>query len=103
MELLFVFLGGAIFGTIARYTLPHRDEHGSVLVPAIGAVVASVVWVALTWLGWAWDGGWIWWVSLGASVIAVVVADLAIGRHRVQTDAALLTKLTGSTATATAH
>ncbi|MET0783473.1 MAG: hypothetical protein ABWY53_04025, partial [Leifsonia flava] len=79
MELLFVFLGGAIFGTIARYTLPHRDEHGSVLVPAIGAVVASVVWVALTWLGWAWDGGWIWWVSLGASVVAVIVADLAIG------------------------
>lgn len=100
MELLFVFLGGAILGAIARYSLPHRDEHGSVLVPAVGAVVAMVVWVALTWLGWAWDGGWIWWASLGAAAVAVVAFDLLIGRHRVQTDAALLTKLTGTAAVA---
>jgi uncharacterized membrane protein YeaQ/YmgE (transglycosylase-associated protein family) len=100
MEILFVFLGGAILGLIARYSLPHRDEHGAVLIPAIGAVVATVVWVALTWLGWAWDGGWIWWASLGAAAIAVVVSDLVIGRSRVQADAALLAKLVGSTAVA---
>jgi len=67
MELLFVVLGGAILGLAARYSLPRRHTYGSALVPAVGAGVAAVVWVALTWLGWAWDGGWIWVVSLVAA------------------------------------
>ena len=41
MELLFVALGGAILGLGARYLLPGRHTHGSVLVPAIGVIAAS--------------------------------------------------------------
>jgi hypothetical protein len=93
MELLFVVLGGAIIGAIARYSLPHRDQHGSVLVPAIGAAVAAVVWVVLTWFGWAWDGGWIWWASLGAATLVAFAVDWFLGRHRVAADAALLERL----------
>ncbi|MET0974993.1 MAG: hypothetical protein ABWX82_04935 [Leifsonia sp.] len=96
MEILFVFLGGAILGLIARYALPHRDTHGAILVPAIGAAVALIVWVSLTWLGWAWDGGWIWWVSLGAAAVVSVVSDLVIGRTRQRSDAALLASLTAA-------
>jgi hypothetical protein len=86
MELLFITLGGVILGLGARYLLPNRDRHGVVLIPAIGAAVSAVVWVGLTWLGWAWDGGWIWAVTLAITAIVVVVADLAIGRGRKQHD-----------------
>jgi uncharacterized membrane protein YeaQ/YmgE (transglycosylase-associated protein family) len=100
MEILFVFIGGAILGAIARYTLPHRDEHGAVLVPAVGAVAATIVWVALTWLGWAWDGGWIWWASLIAAAVSAVAFDLLVGRRRVHEDAVLLERLTTTAAAA---
>lgn len=83
-------LGGAILGLVARYSLPHRSTHGSVLVPAIGTAVAMVAWVVLTWLGWAWDGGWIWWVSLGAALVVAVAADIWLGRQRVEHDQRML-------------
>ncbi|WP_066040351.1 hypothetical protein [Herbiconiux solani] len=87
MELLFITLGGIILGLLARYLLPNRDRHGAALIPAIGAAVSAVVWVGLTWLGWAWDGGWIWVVSLVVTAIVVVAADILIGRTRKTHDA----------------
>jgi hypothetical protein len=93
MELLFVALGGAILGLAARYLLPRRHTHGVVLVPAVGTAVAAVVWVALTWLGWAWDGGWIWVVSLAASALASVAASWFVGRARERSDAELFERL----------
>lgn len=90
MELLFIALGGAVLGIAARYALPGRLTHGAVLVPAIGTMVASVVWVALTWLGLAWDGGWIWGVTLGVTALASVAADLALVRTRTAGDERML-------------
>ncbi|MBC7441055.1 MAG: hypothetical protein H7311_00765 [Ramlibacter sp.] len=90
MELLFVALGGAVLGIVARYALPARQTHGSVLVPAIGTMVVAVVWVALTWLGWAWDQGWIWGVTLGAAALASVTADLLVSRSRTRGDGRML-------------
>ncbi|MFC6355043.1 hypothetical protein [Luethyella okanaganae] len=94
MELLFVTLGGAILGIGARYVLPHSSEHGVTLIPAVGAAVAAIVWVGLTWLGWKWDGGWIWWVSLMVAAGASVAVDLLIGRARSAADARRLAILT---------
>ncbi|MDJ0378423.1 hypothetical protein [Cryobacterium sp. PH31-L1] len=102
MELLFVALFGAVIGLAARYFLPGRSTQGSVLVPAIGTVAASAVWVGLTWLGWDWAGGWIWWVSLGAAAAASVVLNLVISRRRIHADQRMLQSLakTGSPDTA---
>jgi hypothetical protein len=86
VELLFITLFGVILGLAARYTLPHRPLHGSALVPALGGIVAAVVWVALTWAGLAWDGGVIWVATLLLTAAAVVVADLALGRARARRD-----------------
>jgi hypothetical protein len=93
MELLFVTLGGAILGLAARYALPRRHTYGVALVPAIGAAVAAVVWVGLTWLGWAWDGGWIWVVSLVASALVAAASAYLIGPRRERSDAALFERL----------
>jgi hypothetical protein len=93
MELLFITLGGAILGLIARYTLPHRDNHGVALVPAIGAAIAAVLWVGLTWAGLPWDGGWIWVITLVATGAAVAVLDPIIGRNRGRADNTRLSAL----------
>ncbi|MDJ0348983.1 hypothetical protein [Cryobacterium sp. PH29-G1] len=93
MELLFVALFGAVIGLAARYFLPGRSTQGSVLVPAIGTAAASLVWVALTWLGWNWAGGWIWWLSLGTSAVASVVLNLVISRRRIHADQRMLQRL----------
>ena len=90
MELLFVSIGGVLLGLAARYSLPHRHLHGAVLVPALGGVLAAVLWVALTWAGLPWDGGLIWVLALALTAIAVVVADLALGRARARRDDASL-------------
>ncbi|MBC7763695.1 MAG: hypothetical protein H7201_18270 [Candidatus Saccharibacteria bacterium] len=93
MELLFVTLGGIVLGLAARYGLPKRDTHGVLLVPAIGAIAASVVWAALTWMGWKFDGGWSWVASLAAAGIVAALASALLGRQRRASDAELLTKL----------
>ncbi|MGK9146590.1 hypothetical protein KXS11_03035 [Plantibacter flavus] len=93
MELLFVVLGGAILGLAVRYSLPGRDQHGAALVPAIATLVAAVVWVALTWAGMAWDGGWIWVAAFAASAVVAVVADLVLVRVRTASDDAMLARL----------
>lgn len=93
MELLFVTLGGAILGMAARYSAPHRDTHGAMLVPAIGAVVAAAVWAALTWAGLKFDGGWIWVVSLLAAAIVAAVSGIGLGRTRTKRDSQLLATL----------
>lgn len=94
MELLFVFIAGAIIGLLARYCLPGRHTHGSMLVPALGAAFACALWAVLTWSGLAWNGGWIWWITILGTVLVTVVVDLALGRSRQRADAERLATLT---------
>lgn len=93
MELLFVCLAGALIGLLARYGMPGRELHGSVLIPAIGTGTAALVWVALTLLGMPWDGGWIWTITLVATPLIVAAANLIIAHRRREDDALLLETL----------
>lgn len=90
MELLFVALGGTLLGLAARYLLPGRPTMGVVLIPVVGTLVASAVWVGLTWLGWKWDAPGIWWLSLGVAAAASVVAQLVLARRRTEGDSTML-------------
>ena len=94
MELLFVALAGAILGLGARYLLPHRHTHGAVLIPALGVMVASTLWVILTWAGMKWNGGWIWWITLLSTAAVVVIVDVLLGRIRTLNDERMLARLT---------
>ena len=98
MELLFVLVIAAGIGTVLRYVLPSRGTYGLFLLPAISTVVTAVVWVALLWVGWTFDGTWIWVVSLVASGVAALVAGLVLPRRRVASDARLLSQLSGGKA-----
>jgi hypothetical protein len=93
MELLFVTLISFCIGLGARYALPGRDTYGVALIPSISAVVTAVVWVGLTWLGWKFDGGWIWAVSLVAAGVVSLVLALAVPPARRNNDERLLQQL----------
>jgi cyanate permease len=93
MELLFVTLISFIIGLGVRYALPGRDEYGVALLPAIAAALTAIVWVGLTWLGWKFDGGWIWVVSLAAGTVISLVLALIVPRFRRNNDDAMLQQL----------
>jgi cyanate permease len=93
MELLFVTLISFCIGLGIRYALPGRDTYGVVLLPAIAAAVTAVVWVGLTWLGWKFDGGWIWVVGLGAGAGVSFILALTVPRLRRGNDDTMLQQL----------
>jgi hypothetical protein len=93
MELLFVTVLGAGFGTIFRYALPKRGTYGIFLLPALGAATAAIVWVALLWIGLSFDGTWIWVASLGASALASLATAIVLPGKRIQADAELFATL----------
>jgi hypothetical protein len=96
MELAYVTVIGAALGALARYALPGRRTYGLLLLPAIAAAVTAAVWVGLVWLGWTFDGGWIWVVSLVAGGVSAIVAALVIVRYRATADERLLNHLSAS-------
>lgn len=93
MELLFVVVIAACLGAIARYTLPRRSSYGLVLLPALAAAVAAIVWVALTWAGMPWDGGWIWAITLVVATGAAIATALILPRSRDAADERLFAEL----------
>jgi len=98
MELLFVILISAGIGFIAHYALPGRETRGVLLLGAVSAAVTAAVWVSLLWLGFTFDGGWIWLISLVAGgLVSIVVAAVTPKRRKVN-DRAKLTKLSGGRA-----
>jgi uncharacterized membrane protein len=99
MELLFVILISAAIGLLLTYASRRgRHTYGILLLPAVSAVVTSVVWIALLWLGFTFDGGWIWAISLVAGGVVALVLALRLPRSRENADRALLTKLSGGRA-----
>lgn len=98
MEIVFVTVIGAALGGLIRYLVPGREWHGLSIMPAVGAAATAVVWAILVWLGFTFDGGWIWAISLIAGVVASVVTALVLPRRRAKHDEELFEKLTAGAA-----
>jgi hypothetical protein len=96
VELLFIVLIGVLAGLVGRAVLPRRALLGMLLLPAIGGSAAAIVWVALTWASWRWDGGWIWVATIAAAVLSVAGAGMLIGRARAAEDDRRFAELAGS-------
>jgi hypothetical protein len=96
---MFVVLLGLGIGALASYaSRSGRNTYGVLLVPAVGGAVTAIVWVALLWLGWSFDGGWIWVVSLALGALAALTVAVSVPRKRVERDHALLTQLSSGKA-----
>jgi hypothetical protein len=96
VELLFIVLIGVLAGLVGRAVLPRRALLGMLLLPAIGGSAAAIVWVALTWASWRWDGGWIWVATIAAAVLSVAGAGMLIGRARAAEDDRRFAELAGN-------
>ncbi|MFT4029308.1 MAG: hypothetical protein QM675_05485 [Protaetiibacter sp.] len=95
MEIVFITFIGAGIGTVIRYLVPGRRNYGLALLPAVGAAATSACWAGLVWLGWPFDGGWIWTVSLLVGVAVSLAVALVLPRVRDAADARALHELTG--------
>lgn len=93
MELLFVTVIGAALALGARYAVPGRETHGLLLIPAIGAAATAVTWVLLLWLGFTFDGGWIWVFSLVIGPGVALAFALLLPPRRRAADDELLARL----------
>jgi hypothetical protein len=98
MELLFVVIIAASVGFIVTFVVRGRETYGVLLPAAAGSAAASVVWVALLWLGLTFDGTWIWVASLVAGGLVSLVTALRLPPRRRVADRALLSRLSGGKA-----
>lgn len=98
MELLFVIIIAAGIGFIGHFVIPGRETRGVLLLGAISAAVAAIVWVGLLWLGFTFDGGWIWVISLVVGGLVSIIVAASLPKRRRVTDRAMLTKLSGGRA-----
>jgi len=96
MELLFVTIIAAGFGLAVRYIFGGHSTYGVILLPAVAVAVTATVWVGLVWLGWTFDGTWIWVVSLAAGTIVPIIIALTLPKSRKAADAAMLQSLAGA-------
>ena len=92
--MLFAVLGGLFLSLALHWAIPHRETRGAALLAAIGGAVTAVVWAALTWLGWPFDGGWIWVVSIASGPIVALVVGLLLPKRRLRADEQLFARLT---------
>lgn len=97
---MFAGLAGILIGVIGYFAARDRTFIGAAMIPAIGGIVALAVWEIATWLGslegfaWlAYDRGWIWWITMAATVIVVGVFALTVGRTRRSSDEELFDRL----------
>ena len=98
MELLFVVVIAAGIGIVLPYLLRGRETYGVLLPAGVAAAVASVVWVGLVWLGFTFDGTWIWVFSLLAGGLAALAVSIVLPPKRRDADRARLRRLSGGKA-----
>jgi hypothetical protein len=98
VEIVFVTVIGALLGALIRYLVPGRRSYGIALLPAVGGAVTAAVWAILVWVGWSFDGGWIWTVSIAAGIVASVLVAALLPRARAASDARALHTLSGGRA-----
>ena len=93
MEILFAIVIGAGIGAVLRFIVPKRHAHGLLLVPLVGAIVTAAFWAPLVWLGFTFDGTWIWVLSLVAGGLASLLVALLAPVVREREDAARFERL----------
>lgn len=86
MEYSFAVIGfyAVILGLVAPYIYARSEEYGALLPPAIAMVVGSVLWAALTWLGFKYTEGYIWIIIMVAMPVVMVFVSSRLAHSRIK-------------------
>jgi L-cystine uptake protein TcyP (sodium:dicarboxylate symporter family) len=92
MEFSFAVIAfyAAILGLVAPYIYARSEEYGALLPPAIALAVGSVLWGALTWLGFKYTEGYIWVIIMVVMPLVMVVVSSRLAHSRIRTREAKL-------------
>ena len=74
----------AILGLVAPYIYARSEEYGALLPPAIALAVGSVLWGALTWLGFKYTEGYIWVIIMVLMPVAMMIVANRLAHARVR-------------------
>jgi L-cystine uptake protein TcyP (sodium:dicarboxylate symporter family) len=80
----------AILGLVAPYIYARSEEYGALLPPAIALAVGSVLWGALTWLGFKYTEGYIWVIIMVVMPLVMVFVSSRLAHSRIKTREAKL-------------
>ena len=87
MQILLALIFGAVYGGVLHFLMPGRASRGAALAPMLGAVVAGLAYVVLTWAGVTADNVWLWVAALGAPIVVVPAVLMVLTRTRATHDA----------------
>jgi hypothetical protein len=83
MQILVALIIGAVVGIAVHFLATGRETRGNALAPIVGAALAGLVWMILTWAGVGIDSPWLWLSPLVVSWLAwPLVAVLARTRRK---------------------
>jgi len=99
MELVLIVTAAGLIGAALRYLVPGRHSHGVAVLPAIGVITGSLLWVILIWLGAPPAAWWSWAIALGLTTVAALVVALMLPKRRQAAEDALWAEMTGNSST----
>ncbi|MEU1970174.1 hypothetical protein ABZ477_00780 [Microbacterium sp. NPDC019599] len=87
MQILLALIVGAVIGIAVHFLAKGRTTRGVALAPILGAFIAGLAWLILTWAGVGLDSFWLWLSPFVVSWLAWPVVAL-LARLRRQHDEA---------------
>ena len=87
MQILLAFIIGAAIGAALHFLVGGRGTRGVALAPVIGAFASGLVWMILTWAGFALDNPWLWLSAFVAPIIVTWPVLVILARTRTAHDA----------------
>lgn len=94
MEIVLIVTFAGLIGAAVRYLVPGRDRHGLFLLPAVGIMIGSLVFVATVWIVGDPRSVWPWLISLVLTLGGSVGLAWWLPRNRDALDEKLFADLT---------
>lgn len=82
MELGVILVYAGLLALVAPFVLPKSDFYGKLVPFSVALASGSVLWIALTWLGFSYTDAWIWLVVMLAMPAAAWFATGYLHRTR---------------------
>lgn len=82
MELLVIIAYAAILALVAPFVMPKSEHFGSLVPGALALTSGSVLWLLLTWFGFAYDEAWIWFIVMLLMPVATLFGTSYIRKTR---------------------